>query len=91
MKTILIIAMLLLTGCGETPDRCRWDVPNDKQEKQAELFDRCLMRVAEARKGVSYTTNDDEDYDEVIEECYRATRLILTVRICEKKVYKKEK
>lgn len=79
MKPILIIVILLLTGCKV----CNWHVPVDKRELQAELFDRCLMRAAEARKGVSYTTNDDEDYDEVIEECYQSARGILKVWTCE--------
>lgn len=79
MKTLLIIIVLLLTGCGE---KCRWTVAADKRDKQAELFDKCLVRAAEARQGVSYTTNDDEDYDEVIKECYRASNNILSERVC---------
>ena len=68
MKKFLIIAGLLLTGCSETDNKL-W----------AELFDKCLMRAAEARKGVNYTTNDDEDYDEVIRVCSDRTHSMATI------------
>lgn len=36
------------------------------------IFMECLTLASEARKGTSYTTNDDEDFDEVIKACENA-------------------
>lgn len=54
----ILILLLFLTGCYEY-DR----------KLQAEVFDKCLMRAAEARSGGDYTTHDDEDFDEVVKQC----------------------
>lgn len=64
-----IIALPFLVACDPakpTTARCEGIV---NQNLRADLFDKCLMRAAEARKGTSYSTHDDEDYDEVISEC----------------------
>lgn len=58
MKLFLLIVLFLLMACGE-----------QDPELRIKIFDNCLMRAAEARKGQSYTTSDDEDYDEVISAC----------------------
>lgn len=72
-KSILLIGLLFLAGCDvfkpEKPS-CEWET---NQTLRAQLFDKCLARAADARKGKSYTTNDDEDYDEVIKACDDAT------------------
>ncbi len=68
MKYLILIG-LLLTACDNEPElpRCQYD-----QKKRSEIFDKCMQRSAEARKGVNYTTNDDEDFDEVIDSCSKA-------------------
>ena len=67
-----LIALFMLIGCDNTPDTtCNYDSGNWKvnQQLRAELFDKCLARVGEARKGESYTATFSEDYYKVINEC----------------------
>lgn len=66
----MLILTLMLTGCDRVVDK----------KVEAEVFDKCLMRAAEARKGTSYTTHDDEDYDEVIRQCRFAATAIATTK-----------
>lgn len=67
---MILMSVLILTGCDRVIDK----------KVEAEVFDKCLMRAAEARKGTSYTTHDDEDYDEVIRECRFAAEAIATIK-----------
>lgn len=48
-------------------------------EKQRVYYFECLHIAADARKGKSYTTHDDEDFDAVIDSCaVQAVRMATT-------------
>ena len=68
-----LIILLLLASCDMCDFKGNWR--NDRKV-QAEVLDKCLTRAAEARKGSNYSTEDDEDYDEVIYECGRQADII---------------
>jgi len=51
--------------------------------KREEVFLACLDKAGEARKGQSYTTHDDEDYDEVIEACASSAYYISKRNSCD--------
>lgn len=70
VKKFLLCAplMLILTACEPDCQRVR----TQNQQLYKETFLACLDKTAEARKGQTYSTNDDEDYDEVVEACDRS-------------------
>lgn len=68
MKTkaiLLTIICFSLTSCEEDK-YCR--ARRDPQVYES-VFLACLDRVAAARQGRDYTTNDDEDFEYTVEEC----------------------
>lgn len=65
MDKLLLLSTLFLFGCSDGYF-CKWDYD---RELQIKLYRECLTLAAQARTGQSYTTNDDEDFDEVIEQC----------------------
>lgn len=74
--SFLIIAVaLILSSCVENDDysKCRNRVDPVIYER---VFNTCLDKASSARKSNSYTTSEDEDYDEVISECRRSARWI---------------
>ncbi len=78
-----IIALPFLVACEPPTPTCEARLD---QKLRAELFDKCLTRAAEARKGTNYTTNDDEDYDDVIDECgTQALRMAYSTEHCRSK------
>ncbi len=85
-KLKLLAILFLITACDNRPlDSCRLEVNwRVNQTLRAELFDKCLLRASEARKSVNYTTNDDEDYDEVVSQCGNQAYLISRYCIYEK-------
>ena len=69
MRSLALLSIILLMGCT-LEKSCQWDYNwRTNQALRAELFDKCLMRAAEARKGISYTTHNSEDYDDVVKAC----------------------
>lgn len=76
MKYILLaLTLLIITGC----EQC-FDIPVYDREKTERVFNDCLDKAANARSGKSYSTNDDEDYDEVIAECKYAAFSISIIK-----------
>lgn len=70
MKNNIIFAMvasLVFTGCGPEKPECDEYVLN--QKLRAERFDKCLSTVMSGRKGKVYTTNHDEDLEDVVSKC----------------------
>lgn len=73
LKILIIITIVLgLSGCK----KCTYQEIYDRKQTAIE-FQKCLENTAKARAGKSYSTNDDEDYDEVVAEC-RYTAFALT-------------
>jgi len=67
MKYIfLILLCVALSGCVRCQQKTTYD-----ENKRERLYLQCLELAAKARSGRDYTTNDDEDYDEVISKCAR--------------------
>lgn len=65
MKKFLII-LLLTTGCDKVS---AYPTCIRNNSLRAELFDKCMMRAAEARNSGAYTTHENERYDKVINAC----------------------
>lgn len=81
MKYYILIAVLFLTGCGESAPYCERDYDpvscDSASVMDKDLFEMCLDKMALARssKGGNYTANDDEDLDEVVKACKSAASL----------------
>ena len=81
-KIILLLAVLLsLAACDPNEMDCTYVQDN---ELKVSLYRECLLLLSQSRSGQSYTTNDDEDYDEAIRECGQQAYKISTKKICTK-------
>lgn len=70
MKYRFILAALFILSACDDKGSCQWESSwRVNQALRSELFDKCLVLVAEARGGESYTTTFSEDYQKVVSEC----------------------
>lgn len=80
-KIILLLAVLTLVACDKPPkatETCSTDWAVSDHELYERVLNNCLANVAKGRAGRDYTTNDDEDTDEVVSECIRAAQISVT-------------
>lgn len=79
--TIYILAIISLTSCDKYPDPpvC---VRDTNHSLEVDLYLKCLDKASYARKGSNYSTNDDEDYDDIIYACQSPAFRVATTEKC---------
>lgn len=87
-KNILLMpfVILLLAACDDDVPRTLCELTEDTHKRE-EIFMKCLDKAGYARKSVSYTADDDEDYDDVIYACGTESRHLSPDRYIQCKTY----
>ena len=73
-KKYLILVVMALAACDvpQKTEECTSNRRNADGKTWERVFNSCMANIAKARQGRDYTTNDDEDLDEVVGACSNA-------------------
>ena len=69
IRNLLLSSVVLVTTSACYNSEGEWCQLEVNQVERREIFKECLGISASARKGVNYTTHDDEDWDSVVSKC----------------------